>query len=232
MPKIKRVLMRGGGVETQVYPAQWHWRVNSSTLAYYPLSPTTTVNDFSGNNKTLTIQWTMLFWNYQWIDCASFQNSWAWLQNTTVKPTTPQVCTISFWAFCNTTSDHFNIFFSIWYDRNNMYSWWRNYYNSRVCIWELAWWAESIISWFTFHNARHLVTFVWEWSTAKLYVDWTYVTAYTPSIWDVTWLYIWVNPNTTSERMTWYMSQFILEDRSWTATMVKDYYDSTKKNYQ
>ena len=43
----------------------------SSTIAYYPLNSSTTVNDMSGNGYTLTNDWAS-FWTYGWVDCAYF----------------------------------------------------------------------------------------------------------------------------------------------------------------
>ena len=55
----------------------------SNTLAYYPLTSTTTVNDMSWNNHHLTNAWKVNFWGYWGVDCAyfsSWQNSWlSWL---------------------------------------------------------------------------------------------------------------------------------------------------------
>ena len=76
------------------YPERWQpW---ANTVAYYPLTSTTTVNDLSGNGYTLSTHDTLpTFWIYQWVDCASFNsnslktssvNPWAyWKLARTVK---------------------------------------------------------------------------------------------------------------------------------------------------
>ena len=50
------------------------WLPNKDTIAYYPLNATTTVNDMSGNSKTLTNN-NVTFWTYNWVDCANFSGS-------------------------------------------------------------------------------------------------------------------------------------------------------------
>jgi hypothetical protein len=46
------------------------------------------------------------------------------------------------------------------------------------------------------------------------------------------WLGIWYTWwGSSSDRLSWEISEFILEDRAWTATEISDYFNATKSNY-
>lgn len=67
--EVKKVMMRPWGVETKIRPVWWEpW---ANTVAYRPLNSTTTVNDLSWNNYTLTQNW-WIFTTVDGIDCYSY----------------------------------------------------------------------------------------------------------------------------------------------------------------
>ena len=59
------------------------WKPWSNTIAYYPLTSTTTVNDMSGNNRNLTNH-SVSFNTYDWVNCAYFNGSSQYLNQDSV----------------------------------------------------------------------------------------------------------------------------------------------------
>lgn len=217
--------------------AKWWWTPWSDTLAYYPLTSTSTTSDmkWSGTAYDLSNVWWVTFWTYQGVDCANMTWWSDYLQNTNVSVSSWANLTFSLWCYI-TGSNNYNLFFGLWYSRWDLYSWWYHnslsWYWTALCIWELQWWAETIATYSSsLINWRHLITCTYWWWVGKLYCDWTYFIQYNTSIWNVSWLYLWVNPNSTNENYIWYMSEFILENKVWTADEIAEYYNDTKSLY-
>ena len=73
--KITKLMLNGEEYEIREYQAWWTpW---ANTLAYRPLTSTSTTNDLSWNNNNLSSIWTVDFWTHYWVDCAYFDdNNW------------------------------------------------------------------------------------------------------------------------------------------------------------
>lgn len=221
----------------------WYWWAPwSNTIAYYPLTSSTTVNDMSGNNRNLTNNWWITFWTNWWIDCASFSSSnniWLTLSSTWL--TWNPIFTLS--AFINrkwyTTQISKSQVFMIWPVNSSAADvWvainWDNWANNEYQYW--SWWVSDVNTWaYNSANEWELVTFTNDWTNKALYINWTKVKEWSLNI-NITWwnLTIWSFPTAytnTWQRFYWYMSNVIIENKVWTATEVLNYYNLTKSNY-
>lgn len=211
-----------------VYKKKKWWKPWANTIAYYPLTSTSTVNDLSGNNNTLTNQGAT-FWTYWGIDCVNTVGKSLYWAITNL-PTGSSPRTISVWANAQASSSWMAI-----------YGYWQNsQYKLCTCYRSTDnWWAiqfthyygEIITSTIMSTNQWFLITYTYDWTTAKMYVNWN------PD-WNIT-----VSLNTASsdfvisgwwvgnETFNWYISNMIIENRARTAQEIADYYNQTKWNY-
>lgn len=212
----------------------WGWTPWANTVAYYPLTSVSTVDDESGNNRDLTNSW-IIFGDYWWVDCGYFDGSvyasfsWFSLDNS--------ARTVNFWAYCT---------WSVWgyyavahisdFSAHPSWSLWVKFNNWNTNVWPWDWVnasAETVTA--TVTAWWHNIVVVQESTAVKLYVDGTLIgtnssypsESWTPSGWSVGSK----NASTHSERFIGYVSNLILEDKVWTATEVADYFDQTKSTY-
>jgi hypothetical protein len=202
----------------------------ANTIAYYPLTSTTTVNDISGNNRNLTNNWVQ-FWEYDWVDCAYFNANSYLIKNWALFTWNPTF-TISFYAKC------------IWFQQYNGRAYWfigtgdwvksfwqrikSNVQWHKLQIW---WWSNDRDTGYTVDNNWHHIVFKYSNGSGEVYVDWNsiYSGTWSPNIEDSKTV-IWWNPN-PSDLFYWYISNFICESKLWTAQEIADYYNQTKANY-
>ena len=218
--KVKRILVG----TNQVRPYRYNpW---SNTVAYYPLTSSTTVNDLSWNSRTLTNSWSVTFWTYKWVDCAYF--SWSnYLYNSSVY-SNQNAITVSWWMYFIANSQYSDNVFR-W--GNNLWPWVdrTNNNNFRCSPWLSAYIAiSSDTTW------RHYAfTYSW-WSTwtLKFYVNWvliwTYSSATPPSS---SWIAISRSYNNNEGYFKWWQSNIIVENKVRTDTEVLNYYNKSKSNY-
>lgn len=210
-----------------VYKKKKWWKPWANTIAYYPLTSTSTVNDMSGNNRTLTNQWSVTFSDTDWailnsnskrLPFPSSFNMWTvitvsvWVKHTT----TNALRILSDWSGVAPRIifgiEQWALFCHMW----NGSSWevWKNIVSSSINTWEYY-------------------VLVKNWATCTYYKNWTLLSshtyAYNPSIW---WAEngneycIWMNEWWTNN-----IKDYIIENRIWTSEQVANYYNSTKSNY-
>lgn len=212
---------------------------NEHTLAYYPLTTTTTVNDMKGSGTAynLTNNWDVTFWTYDWVGCAKF---W-WTQNTSCLYYNSSLFT---WSAEFTVSVwHKQIIWYSWYHNNILSVWthngtngfieWIN--NTTLYVW---WWTNDRNTWYTMT--------VWDWrnivythknGTIKVYVNWALKYTGTVSFNIQNWrtiLWWWISNQSSyvsSDNFQWYLSDAIFENVEWSAQDVQDYYDLTVDRY-
>lgn len=214
--------MRVNGVEKQVRPSGWKpW---ANTIAYYPLTSTTTVNDMSGNNRNLTNGWVS-FWVYQWVDCA-YMSSDVFLYNNS-----------NYWLSWNFTANIWSFFTVSWSEYRQPRFLWNNSWN----IW--IWYYESYKIWYnpkaTETNTTPpswwaLLTVSYDGVNSKLYVNWNNVDTTAKSWYTYAWWPLWIGRYVTWEAANnrrWWLSEFILENKARTDQEVADYYNQTKWDY-
>jgi hypothetical protein len=208
---------------------QW-WQPWANTVAYYPLTSVSTVNDMktSGTKYNLTNTW-VTFGTYQGVDCAYLSTS-SQLSNTSFNEL--------HWALPRT--------FSFWvYDKGNSSSWewvyvfhwktqktnqmvlvfrWGNKY--QISQWGSSWnfWAPTFWQW-TYHCV------IYDGTKFEWFKNWTSIWTWTYTI-NTQWneLYFWKHDNLWNS-MDGYFSNIIIENKVWTAQDVSDYYDISKANY-
>ena len=222
------------------YPERWQpW---ANTVAYYPLTSTTTVNDLSGNGYTLSTHDTLpTFWIYQWVDCASFNSNS--LKTSSVNPWAYwNYFTVSLWIYSTSNWDRVPIcnyyaqieWWPIWYN------WGIRSHSSWSSIFKLMWGSNptfNLNSGTTWWN--HLL-FIWD--------NWNLIT-YKNGVQQGTGTIGSVNNNGTLTiwawwddweahewhgcfwYFKWWISEVIIEDKVRTAREIADYYNLTKSNY-
>lgn len=214
---------------------EYHWEPWENTIAYFPLTSTTTVNDMSGNNHNLTNQ-NVTFWTYQWVNCWYFNARWSstwycWLVNSSFYPrvssSLPLTVNVWFYASWNTTYNNPRIAEPI--------MWAKDYWNKII-----AWWYNNgNINWAPFN--------IWEWTNVcfiltdsnhyTVYKNWVqqYADVYTASLVSSSrYFTMWTRSDNWTQywdKWDWWISNFILENKARTAQEVLEYYNLTKSTY-
>jgi len=218
------------------------WTPGSNTIAYYPLTSETTVNDISGNNRNLTNNW-VTFWTYGWISCASFPNANEKRLSWTLPLTWNKIFTVNVYIWRVWNSIYYSTvssqIFVLW---NIGSSWWcfgTSINNStaptpNVYI-NYTWWSDKLSSYTNTMGQRELITVVNDTSTIKMYRNWTLINNNSISFSvNSTNFTIGSFPTPTSrnyQNFYWYMSEFIVENKAWTSTEISNYFNQTKSKY-
>lgn len=222
-------------VGTQQVRPSW-WKPWANTVAYYPLTSTTTVNDMSGNGKNLT-NYGATFWTYQWVDCANiYLNSKYIKGNVDTFPTWANPRTWNFWCYNSNASAQ-------QYEEAYFFNWTEKTANYMVLFWIWTDNKEFVSQRWTW-SSWNLTPLRQQWFNACLVYTWTKFVYYR------NWAYVWewtytINTQWTEFRIGWprtsgdawwdrfsgYMSWFILENKWWTEQEAVDYYNTTKSTY-
>lgn len=215
------------------------WSPSSDTLAYYPLNSTSTLNDMSWNNYTLTNSWSVAFGVNQWVDCAWFTSWWSsswsrWLYRTSDTMITPQSTDLTFHVWLYKWSE------TMYYNPRII-----GRYNSSGAIFTYA--SRSKIS--TADSTTYWITPVeWAWflfSCVYKYSDktWAYYlngayqniqTNSTPSSYSNAWIVLGTRDNLWTwywDKWSWWMSEVIIEKKIRTAEDIANYYERKKADY-
>ena len=240
--KLKRILIYPDGVtEKQVYP-KYEWKPNANTLAYYPLTSTTTVNDMSGNNRNLTNNWAT-FWTYAGVDCVLLPSADTKKLYWTLPLTWNQTFTVNVYIqrIWNSTQSQYSWqIFVLWDIGTNWATFWTSIKNSTAANPNtyLTWtrWTDITSTDTNTTWKRELITVINDTSNVKLYKNWTLIMDNSMSFnIGSTNFAIWSFSSSSQrwwfQNFYWYMSRFIVEDKVRTAQEIQDYYNQTKSNY-
>lgn len=215
-----------------VWPESGGWQPSSDTLAYYPLTSVSTINDQSWNNKNLT-KWTVTFWNYKWVDCAYFSWSSSWLRCQSFY-SNKRAQTISAWFYWIANWHTWN------WNYDEILIWWNNswiyvdrygspynrlvpqYSTGRKNLTSDSWWNHIVMTydWNTTWNAFFNWQSLWQLTNMSI-PEWTNLS-------------IWTNQsqfNNEYKKWIWWISQVIIEWKVWADTEILNYYNQTKSNY-
>lgn len=225
--------------DKQVRPKTWGggFTPTVNTVAYYPLTSSTTVSDLSWNNHNLTNNSNLVtFWTNAWVDCANFWTPWRsshnlYYTNPTFLPSWNASRTMSIWAYNTRTSTHDSLmcFWGAWSSKNL----WGFFYNSWVYI---AWYSADTSQYNFTQNVWHNVIWTFDGSVIRLYLDWALQGTKSTSL-NTTTGKFWIGWGSTSSAFSsdhyrdWYLSECIVENVTRTATEISDYYNSTKSKY-
>ena len=200
-----------------IYVWNNEWLPGENTIAYYPLTSTSTVNDMktSGTKYNLTNYNNVQFWTYHWVDCANFSGNSMILYNSS-NPSISWDFTLNVRCWVNNTSSTVQRVLQIWqFAGQNIYIWVANWYID---------WTNLTVS----PGQRNNIIYSRSWSSLWLYVNSNWITVSNTVNW--TWLYIGRSDGNQFS-FYWNISEAIIEDKARTAKEVQNYYNSTKANY-
>lgn len=213
---------------------------NTNTVAYRPLTSTTTVNDQSWNSKNMTLSWTVTFGDYNWIDCAYFNGGYLYINESLILGANPR--TISCWFNRENTPSQWGAFWGM--GNASSKNWITAYLHTDPAIlWHYGYWNRQYDWWFTQIPTvwtRYLLTFTYTWTNIWVYLNGTYL--WTPAYWSVLTTATTLNltswktviaqmPHFWAPVRKWHITEFIVENKTWTAQEVTDYYNKTKSTY-
>jgi hypothetical protein len=207
------------------------WKPWANTIAYYPLTSETTVNDMSGNNHNLTNSWAS-FWTYWNVSCVSLNWSSNYLLGN-IWDISLYSHTINIWVYVK------------WEWMINMYGqwdpnhkWWAEVIQYHQSKFRYSYWYDDLDSTNTYSiNGWHNVCAQWDRTSNKqiIYVDWVAqwdrTPTYTHTIWNTQNFTLWKNSVYSEAYFNWYISEYIIENKIWTAQEIVNYYNNTKANY-
>lgn len=212
----------------------------ANTIAYRPLTSSTTVNDQSWNNKNLTNHWGVTFGTYGGVSCVSFDNTQTlWLTSSLWMTWNPiftfnvRICRVGYSTWTPVKSQ----IFMLWpINTNTSQVWvainwaWSNEYQ----YW--TWGSADVDTWaYNTANVWELVTFTNDGTTKKFYKNWTLIKqwslSYNISGWDLTIWSFSSSFNSHYQSFYGYMSEFIVENKVRTAQEITDYYNASKSIY-
>lgn len=195
------------------------WTPWANTLAYYPLTATTTTNDMKGSWTLYNLENynNVAFWTYAGVSCASFTWNNMILYYTEFPARWTWDTTMSCWMY--TTSNNQQYVMTYWFEA------------STALVMQIRnWYIDPNIAPVSLNNWHNIVYSVTN-SNLKMYVDGTqvynasYPVSMTKSIW------LWRQTFTETNNYLWYLSEVIIESKWWTQSEVTSYYNSTKANY-
>ena len=199
-----------------VRPSGWNpW---ANTVAYRPLTSSSTVNDLSWNSHTLTNSWSVTFGTYKWVDCAYFNGnqltqsfSWSW-----------SIITVSAWWYYENIISASTSNVELLRYWSNFWPWIDRSTNKINCS---PWTSTNTIP--SKNTSWALLTYTYDGSWhLKLYMNTTEIwTNNSASPW------IWANLILCNTNFKWWLSNVIMEKSCWTSAEISDYYNLTKSNY-
>ena len=209
---------------------QW-WQPWVNTIAYYPLTSTSTVNDMSGNWNHWTMNWTITFGSaLWWVDCWSFPwNNSTYINVPNSSDFATTTITYSFWIASSQRTGNRWIIYK-W-----PFTWvaWTYYITNYQNFWVSINGVATYTTIFDSDNQWVYVVVSYDGSTIKIYKNWVLDTSasnsYDISL-DTNPLKIWAYWS-SSYCFYGYMSELIIENKVWTAQEIANNYNRTKANY-
>lgn len=232
--------LESGSNSESVVPAEQWWHPWADTLIYLPLNSTNLLSDLSGKGNNFTNAWDVTFTTVSWVDSWHFPqtNTWyAYVNNLTLGENR----TMCFWRYWTSFGKR-NIISS---DVSHYWKIGNENATDLNCDWGVISWQTYIksdtppsMSW-----AWHYITYTFEVESASLirykaYMDWVLYKEITwtsrQSMASIAWKFYlgWDCYNSSTDRFfNWNLSNFIIENKVWTAQEIADYYDLTKWDY-
>ena len=202
-----------------------------NTLAYYPLTSTSTVNDRSGNNNNLTQSWTVTFWVNWWVNCGYFDWWYLILNSSLITWANPR--TVSCWFYRINAISEWWAFWGMWTPSSQQ--WYTTYVSWTSPTGRIGHWNRQSDVFSTIPcpiNWWNLLVVTFNWTTVKVYLDNVQILSTNLTLnltsWNTT---ICQMPSLAVNAWKWYMSEFIFENIERDATKRTDYYNSTKTIY-
>ena len=217
----------------------WWWRPGANTIAYYPLTSTSTISDMSGNGRNLTQNWNSDFWTYLGVDCVYVHwSNGSWFRCLTTQSITNSVLWNSFtlvFRWARETSKELWCAFG-WKDGKwNGLNYAANNSNIKMEL-QNNWSVNSLTATpTTTANQWNLFVAVYDNWTEKWYKDWTEIMngSYTVGTINVFWIWcgFWTQSSWYTYQHNGYVSNVIIENKVRTADEILAYYNQTKSLY-
>lgn len=192
----------------------------ANTIAYLPMK--TDLLDHSGTWTTATVSWTVSLTDWHWY----FNGGKIYGSLSSI----PTSYTISMWLKATSLPAHWKTITCIWQynSHGNFWFWLRETYNnfcySRRDADYPTWPIADTTNWY-------LATITYTSWTVALYINWTYNTGTSAFPTTALWTSDYIISDSFGANFYWYINDYIVEDKVWTAQEVSDYYNSTKSNY-
>lgn len=207
-------------------PTPGGWQPWPNTVAYFPLTSTTTYYDQTENENNLD-GGSATYWVYQGIDCAYFNRSDAIYGTVAWNIFSTDPRTFSCRCYLTSISGEWDIFgigrngthnaFQLYYSDWNI--WVRTYYDDATVSWVSPYLNRWINMVGTYDGNGHVIAYV-NWTqlassniTIDTYSSDTYIGRFLTN-----WIIGWV-------------SNAIIEDVAWSASDVANYFNATKWDY-
>lgn len=203
---------------------------SSDTIAYYPLTASSTVNDLSWNSLNWTKTWNITFWSWlNGVDCWYFPWSSSYITIPNDSKLNPTQLTISMRVASKDYNGNRWILYKWPFSWTNWIYCIANYQNLDWRIWETSHYSSAFPS-----NDKWIhVVVTYDWTTWKVYRNWELMTTFTQSAsfsWNTNNLYLWAYWS-SSYCFYWYISRVIMEKRIWTKDEAMWDYLYTRANY-
>ena len=210
----------------------WWRQPWANTIAYYPLTSTTTVNDMSWNSKTLTNYSSVSFGTQGWVDCATFNGSnYLEISSQTLNLTEFTMSCWVRWTNANTRGFLWIWKFNTPYQCMAMLKETGGLDIDKMMI---SPYADAA------YSSSATVSNTW-YNVIGIYTNGKYTTYLNSQEWgsrsyniNISWnsnvLRVWYAA-TGEPKMYWQLSNVIFEDKARTAQEISDYYDQTKSLY-
>ena len=209
----------------------WWWQPWANTIAYYQFD--NNLNDSSGNSHNFSMAtWTPTYWTASWGAKYIHFTQWTYTTNITI-PYTTSAYTINVRLKYDWTD---KCFIDIQPQTNSQ--WWNRWgYLSSTSLYICSW-SGTTVTGLDLTNWINVVA-VLNGSTAETYINGVLKNTTSIVQAQTTANYfrlntVWYGGSTsvyTSNAWNNYMSELILESKSWTAQEISDYYNNTKANY-
>ena len=214
------------------YFAEWWWggwQPWANTVAYYTLN--WDILDHSGNGHDMstrigtitygTLTWWTQYWIFDWNTILSTTN----IANVSTGTISAYVYYNGSWLVLidNVNTNNNNNYISVFVEAGDYRYIYSPATSTPTVSSPSAWW--------------NLLTLTQDWTTLKFYINWTLIDTHSSnlfisSLWWNQWC-IWWQARWTQyyDKLNWYISNLIIENKVWTQQEISDYFDQTKALY-
>ena len=199
---------------------------NANTLLYVPMKRD--LLDHSGKWISLSNSWVTIN--------TSVASMWVWYFNETYLNNTsfsvPNTFTLNVFVRFNENQ--------YWKIITYLGAEWTNVYWLKLAVWEstrFQFWftylkVEDVYTWWTpILNTWYLYTFIKNWNSNLLYINWVQKIDRSMTYWSSPWNWISIWKMWDNEKLRWYLSNYIIENRVRTQTEITNYFNKYKSKY-
>jgi hypothetical protein len=227
---------------TQVRPTLSPREPWVNTVAYYPLTSATTVNNQVSGGTNLTNS-NVTFWTAHWVNCATISgnDTTTWhtadkylYANITWLPTWANARTFSYWVYNDNASNTgmAETYVFQWQASTNRMILSASS-NENIGYYWISQYGASGAFWAILRQQRCHHCIVYDGSKFTWYVNWVSTWTWTRTIntWNTYFCIWWSWLNPAWNAFNGSFSNVIIENVAWTSQDVADYYNLTKSNY-